>query len=166
MPILRAGPSMDRWPARFHLRWQAPAFGAMAVTAGLAAIAPLASLIVLAFGETGDLWAHLARYVIPTALARTALLLAGVAAVTIILGAGTAWTVTTFAFPGRSTLAWMLPLPLAIPTYIVAYVYVDILDALGPLQSALRAIFGWRSATEYWFPNVRSLGGAIFLFGF
>ena len=133
MPILRAGPSMDRWPARFHLRWQAPAFGAMAVTAGLAAIAPLASLIVLAFGETDDLWTHLARYVIPAALARTALLLAGVAVVTIIIGASTAWLVTTFAFPGRDALSWLLPLPLAIPTYIVAYVYVDILDS-GPYK--------------------------------
>ena len=58
----------------FSFAWQAPAFGAMAVTAGFAAIAPLASLIVLASGETGDLWTHLARYVIPAALARTALL--------------------------------------------------------------------------------------------
>src|SRR2546430_1503460 len=160
MPILRAGPSMDRWPARFHLRWQAPAFGAMAVAAGLAAIAPLASLIVLAFGETGDLWTHLARYVIPAALAQTALLLAGVAVVTIIIGSSTAWLVTTFAFPGRDALSWLLPLPLAIPTYIVAYVYVDILDALGPVQSALRAVFGWHSAADYWFPNVRSIAGA------
>src|SRR6266851_8361625 len=166
MPILRAGPSMDRWPARFHLRWQAPAFGAMAVTAGLAAIAPLASLIVLALGETGDLWTHLARYVIPAALARTALLLAGVAVVTIVIGSSAAWLVTTFAFPGRDALSWLLPLPLAIPTYIVAYVYVDILDALGPVQSALRALFGWRSAADYWFPDVRSLGGAVFVIGF
>src|SRR5438132_2512576 len=111
MPILRAGPSMDRWPARFHLRWQAPAFGAMAVAAGLAAIAPLASLIVLAFGETGDLWTHLARYVIPAALAQTALLLAGVAVVTIIIGSSTAWLVTTFAFHGRDALSWLLPRP-------------------------------------------------------
>ena len=157
---------MHRWPARFHLRWQAPAFGAMAVAAGLVAITPLASLIVLAFGETGDLWAHLARYVIPAALAQTALLLAGVAVVTIIIGASTAWLVTTFVFPGRDALSWLLPLPLAIPTYIVAYVYVDILDALGPVQSALRAILGWHSAADYWFPNVRSLAGAILLFGF
>ena len=48
----------------------------------------------------------------------------------------------------------------------MAYVYVDILDALGPVQSALRAIFGWRSAADYWFPNIRSLGGAIFVIGF
>ena len=117
-------------------------------------------------GTTGDLWAHLARYVIPPALVQTALLLAGVAAMTIVVGAGTAWTVTTFAFPGRDALTWLLPLPLAIPTYIVAYVYVDILDALGPVQSMLRAIFGWRSAADYRFPNIRSLGGAILLFSF
>lgn len=158
-------PSLDRWPAGLRWRWQAAAIGAVAVAAAALAVAPLASLIVLAFGDTGDLWAHLARYVIPPALVQTALLLAGVAAVTIIVGVGTAWTVTSFAFPGRDALTWLLPLPLAIPTYIVAYVYVDILDALGPVQSILRAIFGWRSAADYRFPNVRSLGGAILLFG-
>ena len=130
------------------------------------AVAPLLSLVVLAFGDTGDLWVHLARYVIPPALVQTALLLAGVAALTIVVGTGTAWTVTTFTFPGRDALTWLLPLPLAIPTYIVAYVYVDILDALGPVQSTLRAIFGWRSAADYHFPNIRSLGGAILLFSF
>ena len=91
------------------------AVGTIAVAAGLLAIAPLVSLIVIAFGDTGDLWTHLSRYVIPTALGRTTLLLAGVAAVTIIVGAGTAWIVTTFAFPGRDALTWLLPLPLAIP---------------------------------------------------
>jgi iron(III) transport system permease protein len=136
-----------------HLQQHLPSAcaGAIAMAAALLALLPLLSLIVLAFGETGDLWDHLLRHVIPVALARTAVLLAGVAALTIVLGAGTAYLVTTFSFPGRDTLAWLLPLPLAIPTYIVAYVYVDLLDALGPLQSIM--------------PNVRSLGGAIFLFG-
>jgi iron(III) transport system permease protein len=157
---------LEQWPARLHWRWQAPAIGAIAVVAAASAAAPLLSLIVIAFGDAGDLWAHLARYVIPSALVQTTLLLAGVAAITIIVGAGTAWTVTTFAFPGRDALTWLLPLPLAIPTYIVAYVYVDILDALGPVQSTLRAIFGWRSAADYPFPNIRSLGGAILLFSF
>ena len=157
---------LQRWPARLHWRWQASAIGSVAVAAAALAVAPLLSLVVLAFGDTGDLWAHLARYVIPPALVQTALLLAGVAALTIVMGTGTAWTVTTFTFPGRDALTWLLPLPLAIPTYIVAYVYVDILDALGPVQSTLRAIFGWRSAADYHFPNIRSLGGAILLFSF
>ena len=139
----------------------------IAVAAALLAVLPLVSLIVIAIGgETGDLWRHLIRYVIPTALWQTGLLLVGVAAVTVIVGVGTAWAVTTFSFPGRDALIWLLPLPLAIPTYIVAYVYVDILDALGPVQGALRAVFGWQSAADYWFPNVRSLGGAIFVIGF
>src|SRR2546427_9198553 len=164
MPNPRAGPFwIEGRPV--VMRWQTFVFGGMAVAAALLATAPLASLIVLAFGETGDLWPHLARYVIPAALVETALLLAGVAAVTIIIGASTAWLVTTFAFPGRDALSWLLPLPLAIPTYIVAYVYVDILDAIGPVQSALRAIFGWRTPAEYWFPEIRSLGGAVFVIG-
>ena len=62
-------------------------------------------------------------------------------------------------------LVWLLPLPLAIPTYIVAYIYVDLLDTLGPVQGALRALFGWTSPSQYWFPDVRSLGGAIFVMG-
>ena len=157
---------LQRWPARLLWRWQASAIGSVAVAAAALAVAPLLSLVVLAFGDTGDLWVHLARYVIPPALVQTALLLAGVAALTIVVGTGTAWTVTTFTFPGRDALTWLLPLPLAIPTYIVAYVYVDILDALGPVQSTLRAIFGWRSAADYHFPNIRSLGGAILLFSF
>jgi iron(III) transport system permease protein len=157
--------SSDALPRR---RWRAvpAAATAIAVFAALLAVAPVASLIVIAFAEVGDLWTHLLRHVLPAALTQTVLLLAGVAAVTIVAGVGTAWAVTTFSFPGRHMLVWLLPLPLAIPTYIVAYVYVDILGPFGPLQSALRAIFGWRSAADYWFPDVRSLGGAIFVIGF
>jgi iron(III) transport system permease protein len=142
------------------------AAGLTTVLAALLALSPLASLIVISFADTGELWGHLARYVIPVAFAQTSLLLAGVAALTIVLGVATAWAVSTFEFPGRAALAWLLPLPLALPTYIVAYVYVDILDALGPVQSAMRAVFGWHSAADYWFPDVRSLTGAVCIFGF
>jgi iron(III) transport system permease protein len=62
-------------------------------------------------------------------------------------------------------LTWLLPLPLAIPTYIVAYVYADFLDPFGPAQSAVRAVFGFQSAADYWFPDVRSIGGAVFVIG-
>src|SRR5690606_2583123 len=77
-----------------------------------------------------------------------------------------AWIVTAYAFPGRRILVWLLPLPLAFPTYIVAYVYADLLDGVGPVQSALRFVFGWSSAADYWFPDVRSLGGAILVMSF
>jgi len=142
----------------------------LAITIALAAAAlvvlPLISLMRLAAIGDADIWPHLAAYVLPVALMQTALLLVGVAAVTAVVGAGTAWLVTTFQFPGRDSLLWMLPLPLAIPTYIAAYVYVDILDAAGPLQTVLRALVGWRTAADYWFPPIRSLGGAVFVIGF
>jgi iron(III) transport system permease protein len=163
------------WPAtpqnpagmRHRRRWDAVATGAVAVAAAALALAPLFTLAVIAAtGDAGELWLHLVRYVIPVALVQTALLLLGVAVVTIVLGVGTAWIVTTFQFPGRDAFTWLLALPLAIPTYIVAYVYVDLFDSWGPVQSALRWIFGWRSAADHWFPSVRSVPGAILLMGF
>lgn len=127
---------------------------------------PLVSLARLAAIGDADLWPHLSAYVLPVALLQTTLLLLGVAAITSVAGVSTAWLVSTYQFPGRNILVWMLPMPLAIPTYIAAYVYVDILDAAGPLQTALRALFGWRTGAEYWFPPIRSLGGAVFVIGF
>jgi iron(III) transport system permease protein len=134
---------------------------------GIAALvaAPLISLVYIALKGDEEIWGHLVAYVLPTALANTVLLLAGVTVIATIVGVGTAWVITAYQFPGRNTLSWLLPLPLAIPTYIVAYVYVDLLDALGPVQNLLRAIFGWRSLAEYWLPNIRSLGGAVFVMG-
>ncbi len=129
-----------------------------------AVLLPLISLAVFAFRGDAEIWPHLVNYVIPRATRDTTLLLAGIAVLTAIAGIGTAWIVTAYDFPGRSSLVWLLPLPLAFPTYIVAYVYVDIFDAVGPVQSAFRALFGYRTAAEYWFPSVRSLPGAIVVF--
>jgi iron(III) transport system permease protein len=120
-------------------------------------LAPLVSLALLALRGDAEIWGHLAAYVLPVALLDTALLLAGVAAITAATGLATAWLVTAYRFPGRDALAWLLPLPLAMPTYIVAYVYVDLFDALGPVQSLLGRAF---------VVNVRSLGGAVFVMGF
>jgi iron(III) transport system permease protein len=140
------------------------AFVLTAAVAGLVVL-PLLSLLRLAAIGDAEIWPHLVAYVLPATAIETALLLLGVAAITGVAGAGTAWLVTTFNFPGRNALLWLLPLPLAIPTYISAYVYVDILDTAGPLQTALRALSGWR-ANEYWFPPIRSLGGATLVMGF
>jgi iron(III) transport system permease protein len=87
--------------------------------------------------------------------------MAGVGAMTLLIGTGTAWLVTMYRFPGRGHFQWLLLLPLAIPTYIIAYTYLELLDYSGVVQSALRALFGWPDARSYWFPDIRSLGGAI-----
>jgi iron(III) transport system permease protein len=99
--------------------------------------------------------------VLPSALADTGVLLLGVALLTLAFGTGTAWLVTMCRFPGRGMLDRLLVLPLAMPTYIVAYAYVELLDFSGPVQRTLRAAFGWTTVRDYWFPDVRSMGGAV-----
>ena len=138
---------------------------AIALAAAALIALPLASLMRLAVAGDGDLWPHLIAYVLPHSIVQTAMLLAGVTAVAALAGIAPAFLVASFEFPGRKALEWLLPLPLAIPTYIAAYVYADILDAAGPVQSALRDAFGFRTGAEYWFPAVRSLGGAILIIG-
>lgn len=129
----------------------------------LAVMAPLLSLAVTAAEGDADIWPHLLANVLPAALQDTLLLLAGVAVVAGALGVGAAWLVTAHRFPGRDLLVWLLPLPLAVPTYITAYVYVEIFDSAGPVQTALRQAFGFGSRTEYWFPEIRSLPGCVFV---
>ncbi len=153
---------------RPRLSWRAalprgvPAW-AVAVAVGVAGIvlAPLVSLLVTALSADLSGWQRLAADVLPVALWETALLLGGIAVVTGVVGVGTAWLVTAHRFPGRDLLAWLLPLPLAVPAYITAYIYVEIFDAAGPVQMALREWLGFRSRADYWFPEIRSLAGCI-----
>lgn len=99
----------------------------------------------------------------PGSFGQTVLLMVGAGTLTIVTGTFAAWLVTMYRFPGRAIVDRLLVIPLAMPTYIVAYAYVDLLDFAGPLQSVLRELFGWRSAREYWFPEIRSIGGAVFI---
>ena len=142
-----------------------PAMLLVSLTAAALVAAPLVSLFALALKGDAEIWPHLAAHVLPNALAQTAGLVVGTALVAGVLGSMAAWIVTSFAFYGRTVLLWLLPLPLAIPTYIAAYIYVDIFEVDGPLQAPLRALFSWHTPQDYWFPQVRSLGGAIFVFG-
>lgn len=141
----------------------------LALLAALAAA--LVALPVLSLGLTAlsrealAVWPHLTANVLPAALGDTLLLLAGVAVFCGIVGVGTAWLVTQHEFPGRKSLEWLLVLPLAMPTYITAYVYVEILGFQGPLQSLFRALTGYRSLRDYWFPDPRNLTGAILILG-
>jgi iron(III) transport system permease protein len=124
---------------------------------------PIATIVVLALNPHENVWPHLMRTVLPAALRDTVLLLAGVGALTLVIGTGAAWLVTMYRFPGRALLDRLLVLPLAMPTYIVAYCYVELLDFTGPVQSLLRRLFGWHTARDYWFPEVRTLGGGILI---
>ncbi|ODA67172.1 Sulfate transport system permease protein CysT [Methyloligella halotolerans] len=124
----------------------------------------LAVLTVAVTGDTGkSVWPHLAAHVLPAAVETTLILMMGVACLTLTIGAGAAWLVTMFRFPGSGFLTWALLLPLAVPTYIVAFCYLELFDYSGLIQTALRAGFGWQDAGDYWFPDIRSLPGAIVL---
>ncbi len=110
-----------------------------------------------------ETWHHLVDTVLGEYIANTLWLLAGVAIGVLLLGVPTAWLVCTYRFPGRGLMEWALVLPLAMPAYVIAYAYTDALQFAGPVQGWLRALTGW-GARDYWFPDVRTLGGAIVLF--
>jgi iron(III) transport system permease protein len=123
----------------------------------------LATIVALSLGAGENVWPHLMATVLPGAIADTVALLAGVSLITLAFGASTAWLVTMCRFPGRALIDRLLVLPLAMPTYILAYAWVELLDYAGPVQGALRGLFGWTSYRDYWFPEVRSMGGAVLI---
>lgn len=132
----------------------------------LLAAAPLAAIALTALQGSSEPWQHLIAYVLPTAVRETLLLLAGVGLLTAVVGTGAAWLVTAYDFPGRRLFEWWLLLPLAVPTYIVAYAYLDVLHPVGPVQSLIRAALGIESPRDFRLPDVRSLAGCIVLLGF
>ena len=124
-------------------------------------LGPVAALLLAAFGDSGGLWGHLVDTVLATYVTNTLLLMGGVGSVAIVFGVSSAWVISRYDFAGRDTLEWMLLLPAAIPAYIIAYCYTDFFEYAGPVQSALRAAFGWQSPRDYFFPEIRSVGGAV-----
>ncbi|MGE8227237.1 MAG: ABC transporter permease [Stenotrophomonas sp.] len=146
------------------LRWNPWLLGATSVAALM--LAPLLGLAWAASDGSAGLWAHLWANVLPTALLNTGLLLLGVGVLVGVLGTGSAWLVTAFAFPGRKLLSWALLLPLAVPTYIAAFAYLDVLHPLGPVQGLIRDLLGYDSPREFRLPDIRHLGGCIVLLGF
>ena len=124
-------------------------------------LGPVAALLLAASGDSGGLWAHLVDTVLATYVINTLLLMGGVGGVAIVFGISSAWVISRYDFAGRGVFEWMLLLPAAIPAYIIAYCYTDFFEYAGPVQSALRATFGWQTPRDYYFPEIRSLGGAV-----
>jgi len=139
------------------------AIGWMAVVVALALLVPIVAVLGNMFAPGEGTWTHLAQTVLPDYVSTTAVLLLGVTAGVLAIGVACAWLVTTCRFPGARWFEWALILPLAMPAYVVAYAYTDVLQFAGPVQTWLRAIMGWR-ARDYWFPDIRSTGGAIVVF--
>jgi iron(III) transport system permease protein len=132
----------------------------------LLVFAPIAALVVAASDGSVRLWEELIAYVLPAAVRDTLLLLGGVAILTVTVGAGAAWLTTAYDFPGRKVVDWALLLPLAVPTYIIAYAYLDILHPVGPLQTALRSWLAIENPRDFRLPDIRSMWGCVTLLGF
>ena len=134
----------------------------LSLTAALLVALPLASVVADAFGPASDVWGHVAGRLIPRYLASTLWLGLGVGILTCAIGVGAAWLVTTYRFRGRRVLEWALILPLAIPSYVQAYIYYELTSAAGPIQTGLRSILGL-DATVMLLPSLASVPGAIFV---
>ncbi len=121
---------------------------------------PALTIAGFVFEPSGENWQHLKQTVLPDYLENSALLALGVAIGTLGIGVSTAWLTAMCRFPGKRYFVWLLLLPLAMPAYIIAYTYTGMFDFAGPVQSAIREWTGWRYG-DYYFPEIRSLGGAI-----
>ncbi len=137
---------------------------ALAVAIALCVLMPILSVAAHVFvADTRGTWAHLASTLLPEYIVTTLKLSLGVGLGAAMLGVGSAWVITHFEFAGRRTLEWALVLPLAMPAYVCAYTYTDLLQYAGPVQSTLRQAFGW-AKDDYFFFDVRSLHGAMLMF--
>lgn len=138
-----------------YLFWRTSGWGF-----SLLLVLPILAIFYTALGETDDVFSHLMGTVMSTYAANTFWLVAGTLILALLFGLPAAWIMAMCRIPGERILQWALVLPLAMPGYIIGYIYTDWFDYAGPVQILLRDIFGWQTIHDYWFPNIRSLGGA------
>ncbi|WP_343559861.1 ABC transporter permease [Kiloniella sp. b19] len=149
----------------FPVRRFSPSLTGLSFLIALLFVFPVIVVTSTAFQSSGELWHHLISTVLTDYIVTTLLLAIGVALIVAIVGTGTAWLVTMCKFPGVRFFEWALILPMAVPAYVMAYTYTDFLQVSGPVQSLIRELAGL-SYGEYWFPEIRSLGGATIMLGF
>ncbi|KLN64175.1 MULTISPECIES: ABC transporter permease [Vibrio] len=123
-------------------------------------VLPILAIFMTAVGETDELFAHLMSTVMPTYTFNTVVLVIGTMVLSLVFGIPSAWIMAMCRIPGERVLQWALVLPLAMPGYIVGYIFTDWFDFAGPVQILLRDLTGWGPG-EYWFPDIRTLSGAI-----
>ena len=161
MEVLAAMRKRVLQPARAGRSWLW-----FSVFVAILVLLPVFALALEAIQGSAGLWTHLFTTNLPTAFLETVILLTGVGIIAAVLGTSMAWLVTAYDFRGRGVLEWALLLPLAVPTYIIAYAYLDILHPIGPVQGAVRFVLGYESPRQFRLPDVRSMTGCIILLGF
>ena len=129
-------------------------------------LTPIVMLILSSFQNNIDTWLHLFDTKLSIYFYNTLSLILGVGILSITIGVSCAWILAKYKFFLSNIVEWALLLPAAIPAYIVAYCYTDFLEYGGIIQTSLREIFNWQSAKEYFFPEIRSMTGAILILSF
>ena len=124
-------------------------------------LSPIVTIIWVAFQPAPAIFTHLIETVLGRYFLNTLGLMIGVGVLACFFGVSSAWMVSRYVFVGRKLFDWLLVLPAAIPAYIIAYAYTDFLEYAGPVQTFMRSLFGFQSARDYWFFEIRSLGGAM-----
>ncbi len=148
------------------MNYSSKIWGLFGVVLTLIISIPIISIFIIAWSSEVSFWGHLFSTVLPSYATNTIFLMIGNVFGVCLIGVPTAWLVTSYSFPGRNIFSWALILPLAIPAYIIAFVYTDVFEYSGAFQVYLRNIFGWNNAKDYWFPDIRSISGAIFVMSF
>ncbi|UTV28108.1 ABC transporter permease [Photobacterium atrarenae] len=137
------------------LCWQTSGWGL-----SLLLVLPIVAIFYTAAGESDEVFSHLMGTVMATYTSNTFWLVVTTLVLALLFGLPAAWVMAMCRLPGEKVLQWALVLPLAMPGYIIGYIYTDWFDYAGPIQIFLRDFFGWHSVHDYWFPDIRSLGGA------
>ncbi|MEM7196248.1 MAG: iron ABC transporter permease [Pseudomonadota bacterium] len=143
--------------------WRGDPWAVLTLVTALIVLTPILTICAYLLAPASENWDHLAETVLPLYVSNSLVLMLGVTIGAGTIGTATAWLTSMYRFPGRRFLTWALLLPLAMPAYIIAYTYTGILDVSGPVQEWIRQTFDL-SYGEYWFPEVRSLSGAIIMF--
>jgi len=156
-------PSMFRWFLKKQsLDWRSQLWTISSVSIAVLVASPILFVLSSIFFDASEVWQHLAETVLFRYVRNSFILILGVGVGVTTIGVGTAWLVTACRFPKVRLFEWALLLPMAAPAYVLAYTYTDFLEFSGPVQRLLRELFGWEYG-DYWFPNIRSIGGAIAL---
>ncbi|MGX3067234.1 ABC transporter permease [Ursidibacter arcticus] len=134
-----------------------------AVFATLIVLLPLLAISYHAFDGEMENLTHLWNTMLGSYVTNSSLLVIGTVSLSLLFALPSAWIVANYQFFGQKTLQWLLCLPLAMPAYLIAFLYTDLLDYSGSFQEMLRNLFGWNTPQDYWFPKIRTLYGACFV---
>lgn len=143
-------------------RWRLSPWTIVAVLIIAVILLPIMTVLSRVFVPSDGIWAQIASTVLPLYVQNSLIMVGGVLTLAVLIGVTTGWLVAAYDFPGRRIVEWALMLPMAMPAYVIAYVYFDRLSYWGPVQTWLRELFGWGRG-DYWFPQMASLPGAIVL---